>query len=754
MRDICNTLQNFTESNKRAIIFNMPPRHGKSFTATHLVEWLLGINPDLKVMTASYNETLSTRFSKKVRDDIQEVKADEDRTVYSDIFPNTQIRDGDAAVNLWSLKGSYNNYLSTSPTGTATGFGANYIIVDDIIKNSAEAYNKTVKDKHWEWLCNTMLSRLEAGGKIIIIMTRWADDDLAGRLIKEMPKEDIEVINYKAVQPDGSMLCEDILSKKACEEKKRLMGLHVWSANYQQEPIDLKDRLYSGFKTYEDIPRDRNGNPLFTAIKSYTDTADEGSDYLCHIVYGEYQKEAYVLDVIYTQKPMEYTEGMVAESLFNFNVRVADIESNNGGKGFARAVQDRLRTQYKSNMCRVQWFHQSANKISRILTNAPWVMSHVYFPVNWRDKWPEFYDSLMTYQREGKNAHDDSCFVAGTMISTIHGDIPIEKIRPGERVITPVGIRTVAASGKTGDRQTITKMGLRATPTHKVFNAGSGFIYLRDADEEKADKLTCKRLMVWMYRKQLYSMGNAIVSWGREDITSASRVPMKDENMRKDFMWRFGNFITNSQYQKAIAFTTGTAIHLITALKIWNAYRLGNIFHTMRNRDQKSNSSDSRKQDRTPQELGIQAPKEEHGTQSMAKKLLKNCNWQLTHVWNVVRNFKASGRLQSSVAIGAENVGVESMQESHIQQLARNAEEFLRQQKKNHLVRKINSVAGDAQVPTTINTVPVYNITVEGAGCYFANGVLVSNCDCLTGVGEKIMERGRGININPNLLRR
>ncbi|MFU1814649.1 terminase, partial [Enterococcus faecium] len=94
-----------------------------------------------------------------VRNAIQETKADKDVIVFNDIFPDTHIKYGDAAMNLWSLEGGYNNYLATSPTGTATGFGADIIIVDDLIKNAEEANNATVLEKHWEWFTNTMLSR-------------------------------------------------------------------------------------------------------------------------------------------------------------------------------------------------------------------------------------------------------------------------------------------------------------------------------------------------------------------------------------------------------------------------------------------------------------------------------------------------------------------------------------------------------------------------------------------------------------------
>lgn len=409
---LCNEFQGFLNTDEQVMIVNLPPRYGKSRTVGNLVEWVLGKDQTQKIMTGSYNETLSTVFSKNVRDTIMEEKVDKYKPVYSDVFPGVRIKRGDGAMNLWSLEGGYNNYLATSPTGTATGFGCSLMIIDDLIKNAEEAYNENIKEKHWDWFTNTMLSRLEEGGKIIIIMTRWASDDLAGKAL-EYFKEigwKIRHISMKALvdKEKKQMLCPEILSYKSYIDKTRAMGEDIASANYQQEPIDLKGRLYSSFKTYTDIPRDNRGNSLFTAIKAYCDTADEGNDYLCNIIYGVYQNEAYVLDVYYTNEPMEVTETETARRLYEFEVNVADIESNNGGRGFARAVDRILRETFRTNKTKVKWFHQSKNKIARILSNSTWVMDHIYFPVNWRDKWPDYYKAMNTYQREGKNKHDDA----------------------------------------------------------------------------------------------------------------------------------------------------------------------------------------------------------------------------------------------------------------------------------------------------------------------------------------------------------
>ena len=405
LKELCNKLQTFYEGDKKIMVINMPPRHGKSRTAGLFVQWLLGKSINNKIMTGSYNETLSGTFAKSVRDAIAE-QPTEGIIVYNDIFPNTRIKHGEAAASKWALEGSgVANYLATSPSGTATGFGCNFMIIDDLIKNAAEAYNETVLNKHIEWFNNTMLSRTENGFKLLIIMTRWANNDLAGYILNNF--DNVEHINFKAVQEDKSMLCEDVLSKEDFELKTKHMNKDIIAANYQQEPIDIKGRLYSNTRTYTSIPKDESGKPLFQYYLNYTDTADTGADYLCSICYGVYNDEAYILDVIYSKDSMEITEPLVANMLTKHNIGIATIESNNGGRGFARNVETLIR-QGGNRHTVIKTFHQTQNKVSRILSNSTGVMNNIYFPINWQDKWPDFATAILSYQREGKNAHDDA----------------------------------------------------------------------------------------------------------------------------------------------------------------------------------------------------------------------------------------------------------------------------------------------------------------------------------------------------------
>lgn len=399
LKDFCNQLQEFYFVKKeKVLVVNMPPRHGKSRTIGLFTQWLFGNNPRMKVMTGSYNETLSETFAKSVRDSILETDG-----IFSKLFPSVKLKYGESAMKKWALDGNEEaNYLATSPTGTATGFGCDLMIIDDLIKEAKEAYNERVLKGHQTWFTDTMLSRTETGFKIIIVMTRWAEEDLAGYILEEY-KGDCIHINYKAVQEDGSMLCDDVLTKEDFDFKTKNMNKDIVEANYQQEPLDVKGRLYSKFLTYE-----YEKVPNFKYLMNYTDTADTGDDYLCSIDYGvSFNNQKYILDIIYTKAPMEVTEPAVAQMLTKDKIGYSKIESNNGGRGFARNVQRELKL-LKNTHTKVDWFHQTENKEARILSNSTGVMNNVFFPVDWETRFPDFSKHIKKYQREGKNEHDDA----------------------------------------------------------------------------------------------------------------------------------------------------------------------------------------------------------------------------------------------------------------------------------------------------------------------------------------------------------
>ena len=402
----------------KKIMINMPPQHGKTRTLINFCQWILGKNNEERIICGSYNDDTASDFSKYTRNGIQEEKNMEGYTVFSDIFPETTIQQGTATFKKWALTGQHFNYLGSGIHGSFTGKGGSVLIIDDPVKNQEIAVNEDALQKIWDWLTGTFLSRVSAvfGEPLEIMMgTRWASKDPFGIILASEEAKEWYVIKYEAYnKANDEMLCPSLLSRKRYEELRAKMQPEIFNANYHQSPIDLEGTLYKYFKTYDKLPVKSHSNgteeeeSLFEEIKNYTDTADEGDDFLCSINFGVYNKEAYLLDVYYNQSGMEVTEPAIADFLIKDEVNKAMIESNGGGRGFARNVKRILEEDLDNKSVIVKWFHQSKNKKARIITNSSFVMEHIYFPVNWKDRWPEFYQSLVSYQKAGKNKFDDA----------------------------------------------------------------------------------------------------------------------------------------------------------------------------------------------------------------------------------------------------------------------------------------------------------------------------------------------------------
>lgn len=404
LKNVCDTLQDLFEGKLvhdgriiRNLLMEIPPRHGKSRTLTNFAAWVLGRDNTQKIITASFNDDLAQDFSRFTRDIIAEEKNMPDQLVYSDIF-DTRIKQGDAAYHKWATEGQFFNYKGTGIGGSITGRGGSILIVDDPVKDAETAYNEAALDKIWLWYSGTFLSRAEENAIQIICMTPWAKQDLGARAVDAEPKN-WHKISMPARVGDG-MLCDELLSRERYDRLKNIGDENIIAANYDMVRLDVKGQLYKGFKTYDALPEHTDGNV------GYTDTADEGNDYLCSIQAKKKGPYFYVTDVVFTQEPQEITEKQVVDSIIKTETRTQVVESNNGGRAFARNVKRIL--EERKNPCAVNWFHQSANKKARILTNAPLCMEYVIFPEGWGHRWNAFYLALMGYQKEGKNKHDDA----------------------------------------------------------------------------------------------------------------------------------------------------------------------------------------------------------------------------------------------------------------------------------------------------------------------------------------------------------
>ena len=435
LKDICDILQSFYENRLldsegnpyKKLMINMPPRLGKTRTMVLFCAWVFGKNPQERVISTSYADFLASDFSRYTRDTISRQKNIPEEIAYSDIFPGSKIERGNAAVEKWALEGQYFSYMGAGIWSGVSGKGASLLIEDDLVKDITEAVDENRLEKLHEQRTGTLLSRKEEGCREIMIQSRWAEKDPCGRVLSDNGNgKQWYVLKREAMNEEtGEMLCPSLLSRESYLDLQELIPPEIFRANYHQEPVDLADRMYSTLKTYIDLPHDEQGKILCDRVINYTDTADEGDDFLVSITANEYRGDAYLIDVYMTKEGMEITEPETARRLATFGVNYTKVESNNGGRGFARALeriiaenvkreQEEIKTETltpencKWNRVAISWFHQAENKKARIYSQSNYVMEHVFFPVDFGSKWPIFYQAIMTYSREGKSKHDDA----------------------------------------------------------------------------------------------------------------------------------------------------------------------------------------------------------------------------------------------------------------------------------------------------------------------------------------------------------
>jgi len=404
---ICEKIEAFERKEIKKLMIFVPPQHGKSELSTRRYPaWSLGQNTNQKIGIVSYNQTIGSKFGK----DIQRIMTEaEYNYLYPDVDLNIDGKDGylknKGEFEIPNHKGSI---VSIGVGGALTSRQIDKLIIDDIYKDAKEAWSPTIRNNVWDWYTSTAETRLHNESQTLIVFTRWHEDDLAGRLLKQEP-EKWEVIKLPALKIDNTNPIDNRDIDQALWEdkhsKEKLLNIKlknpvVFANLYQQEPMPQVGLLYSKLNTYEKV--DGIGEN-----KIYCDVADTGKDYLCSVSYKLINKKAYVLDVVYSQETVEITEDLIVEQIIKNDIVEALIESNNGGRAFSRNVE-RLLSERNYLKCNVIPFHQSQNKMARILSQQSNVQNNILFPINWQVTMPTFYDHVTKFQKMGNNEYDDS----------------------------------------------------------------------------------------------------------------------------------------------------------------------------------------------------------------------------------------------------------------------------------------------------------------------------------------------------------
>lgn len=255
-------LQAFVEGRVNRLMVFMPPRHGKSqLVSRHAPAFIFGQNPDARIIACSYSADLASSMNR----DVQRIMTSEE---YVSLFPEARLNSKNVVTTQNWLRNSTifeiverkGYYVSAGVGGAITGKGADFAIIDDPVKNAEEAASPTYRQRHWDWYTSTLYTRLEKGGSVLLTLTRWHEDDLAGRLLalqeENADADRWEVISFPAVREDfkdkndprevGEPLWPDKYDKSRLDSIRSSVGSRVWSSLYQQRPAPDEGGLIKG----------------------------------------------------------------------------------------------------------------------------------------------------------------------------------------------------------------------------------------------------------------------------------------------------------------------------------------------------------------------------------------------------------------------------------------------------------------------------------------------------------------------------
>jgi len=228
---IANQFTKISDEKKGRLIINMPPRHTKSeFASVYFPAWIIGKNPKMKIMQVSHNTELAVRFGSKVRNII-------DSPEYKQIFGDVKLREDSKAKGRWETNQG-GEYYAAGVGASITGRGADLLIIDDP-HTEQDAMSDMAMERAYEWYTSGPRQRLQPGGSILLVMTRWAEDDLTGRLLKAQtqPKADEwQQISFPAILPSGNPVWPEYWNLEDLEKVKASIPIRNWSAQYMQEP--------------------------------------------------------------------------------------------------------------------------------------------------------------------------------------------------------------------------------------------------------------------------------------------------------------------------------------------------------------------------------------------------------------------------------------------------------------------------------------------------------------------------------------
>jgi predicted phage terminase large subunit-like protein len=391
---LCDYLDRFVAKEIRRLMVFMPPRHGKSeLVSRKLPAFIFGRDPDAAIIATSYSADLAQRMNR----DVQRII---DSPPYAEIFPGTTlfgrnvraIAGGSYLRNsdIFEIVGNRGTYRSAGVGGGITGMGGDYIIVDDPIKNREEANSLTWRDRLWDWYASTLYTRQEKDAGILLTLTRWHEDDLAGRLLEQAAKDpeadQWEVLNLTAISDEeyrhpgdirehNMALWPDKYSYAELMKIKATIGVYEWSALYQQRPQPVGGTIFRREwmnKTYRELP----AGVQHIQTWDLPFKASEASAKCAGLVLAKKGAEIYIVDMV--NDKMAFTDSVAAIRRMTAKhpkARAKIVEDKANGPAIISFLQKEIPGMIA--------FNPKGSKEDRALSVGPYFEAgNVYFPAD------------------------------------------------------------------------------------------------------------------------------------------------------------------------------------------------------------------------------------------------------------------------------------------------------------------------------------------------------------------------------------
>lgn len=767
-------LTNLKNGRKSRIILAIPPRCGKTYTASILFPtWAMGRRPDLKFILSTYGADLSEKIGAQTRDILTSKE-------YSYIFPRTKLREDTQSKShfMTSEKGAY---TAVGLGGAVTGTGADIIIVDDLIKSREEAESPSYQRQAWDYYRSTLYSRLEGYGAVVVIMQRWNQNDLVARLLEEEAKlkesgeeyDDWEVITFPAIavedeygvdgeiiRKEGEPLWESKFPVPILNNIKNNVGAIAWNSQYQQNPIAAEDQEFKEemFRQY-DADEIKDKQFMYYTVCDPAISQKREADNTVVLTIAKERNSPNIYRVKETAG--HFTPSQTMDIIFQHQEEFRSdvyIETVAYQQALKYAVEEEQMKRGKYFV--VKEVKTRTNKDVRIRGLLPLYERGVIYHKH-TDK--PYEDELITFPR---GRRDDRCPIGDTLIDTSTGYIPIRDVKKGDYVLTRLGYKKVLESGKTGHEKVITRLGITATPDHPVYTE-KGWISLADVRESDTI-IVCK--------KQLLGMG--LSSEDIQNLNTETTGFITKEELKGEFhiyTEKFGKK-KMGKFLKDFMFTTLIITPSIIVSKIYNALVMSNTTKfTKTSGSTKVNQKNgmSRKKVSSGEKTNQGEQKRKQHSYTPVLSVIKNSRIsKILHLFtvglfaklNIKKNYtnkksekpekQKSRRTINSLSVKTAESLLEIVHGENTKSvknakkkgdISLDTHQGLESSEKNNVtsavrllkvtVRDLDSVLKN--VPTNGRCLDkesvedVYNLKVEDANEYFANGVLIHNCDAM-----------------------